>query len=79
MPPDDGVIQAQTLQDPDRLPVLARRDLDLVAALAQELDDRPQHERVRGGGAIDPDPHCLSLVSASVSALYAVVSGESCG
>ena len=32
-------------------------DLDLVAALAQALDDRPQDERMRRGGAVDPDPH----------------------
>ena len=42
---------------PTRLAVLAGGDLDLVAALAQPLDDRPQDERVRRGGAVDPDPH----------------------
>ncbi len=78
MAPDDGVLEAEALEDADGLPVLARGDLDLVAALAQALDDRPQHERVRGGCAVDPDPHGLSLVSGRSSA-YAVASGESCG
>ena len=60
--PHDGVLEAQALEDSDRLAVLARRDLDLVTLLAQALDDRPQDKRMRGSGAIGPDAHCLSLV-----------------
>ena len=54
---DDLVLEPEPLEDADRLAVLARRDLDLVAARAQALDHRAQDERMRRGGAIDPDPH----------------------
>ena len=47
----------QPLQDPNRLPILARGDEDLVPPLFQPLDNRPQHQRMRGGSAIDPDEH----------------------
>ncbi len=78
MATDDGVIEAQALEDPNRLSVLTGCDLDLVATLAQALDDRPQHERVRGSSAVDPDPHGLSLWVHPDRSRYAA-SGESCG
>ena len=37
--------------------VLARRDLDLVAARLEQLDERPEDERVRTRRHVDPDPH----------------------
>src|SRR5207248_3127342 len=43
------------LEELKRLRVLPRRDLDLVAALPQELDERPEHEYVRRRGHVDPD------------------------
>ena len=63
--PTDLVREPEPVEDPDRLPVLARGDLDLVPALAQALDDRPQDERVRRGRAVDPDPHRSAKLTAS--------------
>jgi hypothetical protein len=54
---DHGVVHAEPVEDADRLPVLAGGDEDLVAARLEALDDRPQDERMSGGGAIDPDLH----------------------
>src|SRR5215212_1069719 len=54
-------VQAQQLE---RLPVLPRGDLDLVAALAQQCDQGPEDEHVRGRRQIDPDPHRVTLESA---------------
>ena len=45
------------LEQLDRLCVVARGDLDLVAARAQELDQRPEHEHVGRRRHVDPDPH----------------------
>src|SRR5207248_10656978 len=37
--------------------VVPRRDFDFVAALAQQLDQRLEHQHVRRRGEVDPDPH----------------------
>ena len=58
-----GVVAEALERDPEALehalglPVAAGADRHLVPTLGQALDDRPQHERVSGGGAVDPDPH----------------------
>ena len=41
----------------ERLRVVARGDLDLVAALPQDRDQRPEDEHVRARRHVDPDPH----------------------
>ena len=63
MAADDLVLDPEPLEDADELSVLARGDLDLVAAGREPLDDRPQDERVRGSGAVDPDPHAAKLTA----------------
>ena len=50
-------VQLEQLQ---RLRVVARGDLDLVAALAQERDQRPEDEHVRRRGHVDPDLHAAT-------------------
>jgi hypothetical protein len=62
---DDLVGEAEPVEDADRLAVLARRDLDLVPAAAQALDDRPHDERMRRGRAVDPDPHRAAKLTCS--------------
>ena len=57
--PTDGVAASPAGRGCPRLPVLAGGDEDLVAPRLEPLDDRAQDERMRGGGAIDPDPHLL--------------------
>ena len=49
--------EAEPLEQALRLAVVTGGDRDLVAALAQRLDHRPQHHRVGRGRAVDPDPH----------------------
>ena len=61
MAADHLVFEAEPLEQPDRLAVLARGDLDLVPRFAQALDDRPEDERMRRGSAVDPDPHVPKL------------------
>ena len=53
----------QPLEDPKRLAVFARRHRHLVPGRRKTLDDRPQHQRVRGGGAVDPDPQTAAAES----------------
>src|SRR5439155_3634366 len=48
------------LEQLERLRVLAGGDLDVVAALAHELDQRPEHEHVRARGHVYPDSHGLA-------------------
>ena len=61
-------LEAVQLEELQRLRVVARGDLDLVAALAQQSDQRPEHEHVRRRGHVDPDLHVvLSIASAARS------------
>ena len=53
---DGGVLDAHALEQPERLRVVASGDVHLVAARAQALDDRPEHERVRGRRHVEPHP-----------------------
>jgi hypothetical protein len=53
--PEGLVLEAEAVEDALGLPVAPRGDLDVVAAIAQQLDHRPQNERVRSRRAIDPD------------------------
>ena len=48
---------AVLLDQLQRLRVVARRDLDLVAARLEQLDERPEDERMRARRHVDPDPH----------------------
>ena len=53
----DGRLHPVQPQQLDVLAELPRRDLDLGPALAQHLDERPEHEHVRRPGDVDPDSH----------------------
>ena len=54
---DHDRVQAGAPRELDGLRELARGDLHLVPAGAQALDHRPQNERVRAVGEVDPDSH----------------------
>jgi hypothetical protein len=58
---DGGVGNAEPVEDPQRLPVLAGSDDHLVPLSLQALDQRPQDERVRRRRAVDPDQHAATL------------------
>ena len=45
------------LEELERLGVVARGDLDLGSALAEQREQRPEDEHVRRRGDVDPDPH----------------------
>ena len=45
------------LEQLERLRVVARGDLDLVAAAAHDLDERPEDEDVSRCRDVDPDAH----------------------
>ena len=60
---DHRCLHAVRLDQLDRLRVVARGDLDLVALLAQQLDERPEDERVRARRHVDPDLHATSRSS----------------
>ena len=51
------VLHAVQLEQVERLRVVARGHLDLVAGRAQAGDDRPEHEHVRRRRHVDPDLH----------------------
>ncbi len=57
------VLEAEAIEQALGLPVAAGGDRDVVAALAQRLDHRPQHHRMGRGGAVDPDPQTVAAVS----------------
>ena len=58
MPADHRVgLEPVQLEQLQRLRVVARRDLDLVAAPAQDPDQRPEDEHVRARRHVDPDSH----------------------
>src|SRR5919106_3322543 len=61
MTPDRRVINPVKLEQLEGLRVFARGDLDVVAGGAKSLDDRPQHEDVRGTAHIDPDSQASGL------------------
>ena len=50
-------VEAGDLGQLERLREVARRDLDVVAGLAQAPHERPENDRVGGRREIDPDPH----------------------
>src|SRR5437762_12669304 len=59
--PYDLVLDAVQLEELERLRVVPRRHLDLLPALRQEGDERPEEEhpgRARDG---DPDAHQVTL------------------
>jgi hypothetical protein len=57
MPAEQRCGNPVTLEQLDRLCVLARGDLDLGALLTQQRYQRPEHEHVRRRRHVDPDPH----------------------
>jgi hypothetical protein len=52
---DRVVLDPEAPQDLQRLRVVARGHLHLVSRGPESLDQRPQHERVRGGRYVDPE------------------------
>ena len=68
MVPDRRRRHPVTLDQLQRLRVLARRDLHLVAAREQQLDQRPEDERMRARGHVDPDAHGPTLAADEVGA-----------
>ena len=50
-------VQPVELQEAQRLGIVPRGDLDLVAALAQTRYHRAKDDRVRGGGHVEPNLH----------------------
>ena len=42
----ERVVEAEAIEDPDRLGVVTGGDLDLVPLLAQPRDDRPEYDRM---------------------------------
>ena len=61
--PDHLGLDPVPLEQLERLRVVARRHLDLVATLPQEPDQRPEHQHVRRRGDVDPDLHLASASS----------------
>ena len=57
MAPDRSRLDPVQLEQLHGLRVLACGDLDLVAALAEQRDQRPEDEHVRRVGHVDPDAH----------------------
>jgi hypothetical protein len=55
--PEYGRLQSVESQELDRLAELPRRDLDFVAALSEDLDERAEDEDVRWRRDVDPHPH----------------------
>jgi hypothetical protein len=51
------------LEQLDRLRVFPRRDLDLVTALAQEPNQRPEHQHVRRRSYIHPNSQAANAVA----------------
>ena len=64
------------LQELERLRVVACRDLDLVAALAQQRDQRPEHQHV--GRRRDVDPHLHSTSASSLGSRSAPGARSTC-
>src|SRR5262245_64173431 len=56
---DELGLDAMLLEELDGLSVVARRDLDLIAALAHEGDQRPKHQHMSRRRDVHPDPHGL--------------------
>ncbi len=73
---DHRCLEAVQLEQLQRLRVVACRDLDVVAAPAHDLDQRPEDERVRARGHVDPDPHATRSTRRKRSATI-IVSGSS--
>src|SRR5207248_5576560 len=67
--PDHLRLDPVQLEELERLRVLARRHLDLVAAPPQELDQRPEHEHVRRRGHVDPDPQKRSTTRNRIASI----------
>jgi len=57
MAPELRVRDPVELQQLERLRVVASGHGDLVPALLEDLDDRPEHEHMRRRRHVDPDPH----------------------
>ena len=57
VPPDRCRVDPVQLEQLQRLRVLARGDLDLVTALAEQPDQRLEDQDVRRVGEVDPDAH----------------------
>ncbi len=57
------VCEAEALEQAFGLAVVAGGDRDLVTALAEQRDHRPQHDRMGRGRAVDPDPQTVATDS----------------
>ena len=57
VPPEQLGLEPVQLQQVDRLRVVARRDLDLVPAGTEKVDQRPEHQHVSRRSHVDPDSH----------------------
>src|SRR5207253_6649488 len=55
MPADDRRLEPVQLEQLERLRIVAGRDLDLVATLAEETDQRPEDEHMRRRRHVQPD------------------------
>ena len=58
--PTTRVLQAGVVEQLERLRELARGDRDVVAPVAQQLDERAEEGHVRRVGDVDPDAHQVS-------------------
>ncbi len=67
---DDLVGDAVQLQQLHRLRVLARRHLDVVTALAEERDQRPEERHLRRVRDVDPDAHGRDPSRSRISFAY---------
>ena len=61
--PDDVVGDVVQLEQLQRLRVVAGRDVDRVAALQQQRDQRPEERDLRRVRDVDPDAHSATLPS----------------
>src|SRR5438132_7406066 len=55
MPADDRRLEPVQLEQLQRLRIVAGRDLDLVATLVEETDQRPEDEDMRRRRQVQPD------------------------
>ena len=60
--PSELGVEAVEGEQLDRLRIVARSQLDLVAARPQDLDQRPEDQHVGRGRHVDPDPHAAIAV-----------------
>src|SRR5205823_12320303 len=61
--PEGGCLEPVQLEELERLPVVPCGDLDLVATLAEQPNQRPEHEHVRRRGHVHPHPQAGTSTS----------------